>query len=638
TATDNSGTVNQTSNIAPGSAFPVGTTEVKYTATDGAGNQSTCSFNVIVNDTQNPSVITRNRIFTLDLDEDVILVPSDIDNGSSDNCGILSYELDKTLFTAADEGENTVTLTVTDINGNQVREDATVTININIDQEPCAVELEISSITGPLDPNPVNSTIQVSATVVGDVVEAKWIWDNEQETVLSAPFGDFAAQYTYTTPGVYQIKLVVKDACGNEVEGLTDLAVIFDPDGGFVTGGGWIWSPKGSYLQNLDSEGRANFGFVAKYRKGSNKVDGHTEFQYRDGNLNFNSTNHRSMSLVVAGHKALYKGEGTINREAGYSFMVSVIDGNLKDPIESDKFRMKIWITDTGELVYDNQIGEDENADASSDISGGSIVIHQPKSKGKNKSIDANGLTIVPWNTPFEEIKDFELLITDEYGQEVNLKVDWSKEGYDPLVSGMYTITGSLMESISLKLQYEVQMYVMVEEKGLPIDIEIDRNIIPKSIVDGEVIGTLRTIDPADDIHTYTILENEFVDLDGDRVVWKGAQFLKNEMKLMVSSTDRVGQTIQREITLTREVIPNQVIVYPNPATSETNVRVDIFKPSKVAIRLYDAKGVLVVEIEEEHSETFIENLNLEGIANGMYQVQVQINHQVITKILVKNN
>jgi hypothetical protein len=258
--------------------------------------------------------------------------------------------------------------------------------------------------------------------------------------------------------------------------------------------------------------------------------------------------------------------------------------------------------------------------------------------KGKNKSIETNGLTIVPWNTPFEQIKDYELLIMDENGQEVNLKVNWSEEGYEPLVSGIYTITGSLLESISLKLEHKVQMYVLVEEKPHPIAIEIDSNIIPKSIVEGEVIGRLITVDPTDNIHTYNILENEFADLDGDLLVWKGAQFLKNEMKLIVSSTDRVGQSIEGEIALKREMIPNQVMVYPNPASTETNIRVDIFKPSKVAIRLYDAKGVLVVEIEEEHSETFIKNLNLNAIANGMYQIHVQIDHQIITKILVKNN
>jgi hypothetical protein len=56
TATDNSGSVNLTSNFEPGSFFPVGTTVVTYTATDAAGNTATCSFEVTVSDNEKPVI------------------------------------------------------------------------------------------------------------------------------------------------------------------------------------------------------------------------------------------------------------------------------------------------------------------------------------------------------------------------------------------------------------------------------------------------------------------------------------------------------------------------------------------------------------------------------------------------------
>ncbi|MEN2284533.1 HYR domain-containing protein, partial [Algoriphagus sp. SE2] len=65
TASDNSGSVTLTSNFEPGTIFPVGITTVVYTARDAAGNQSTCSFNVIVNDSEIP-VITTNGDQNLD--------------------------------------------------------------------------------------------------------------------------------------------------------------------------------------------------------------------------------------------------------------------------------------------------------------------------------------------------------------------------------------------------------------------------------------------------------------------------------------------------------------------------------------------------------------------------------------------
>jgi hypothetical protein len=41
-----------------------------------------------------------------------------------------------------------------------------------------------------------------------------------------------------------------------------------------------------------------------------------------------------------------------------------------------DKFRIKIWNKATSTVVYDNQLGDVDNADATDAIEGGSIVIH----------------------------------------------------------------------------------------------------------------------------------------------------------------------------------------------------------------------------------------------------------------------
>ncbi|MTB53754.1 hypothetical protein E1J53_0022470, partial [Lewinella sp. W8] len=58
-----------------------------------------------------------------------------IDGGSTDACGIASFSEDITEFTCADVGPNTVTLTVTDVNGNEDSCEATVTVEDNIDPE-----------------------------------------------------------------------------------------------------------------------------------------------------------------------------------------------------------------------------------------------------------------------------------------------------------------------------------------------------------------------------------------------------------------------------------------------------------------------------------------------------------------------
>ena len=48
TASDNSGSVTLTYDWPSGSAFPIGSTNVTYTATDAAGNQITSTFTVTV--------------------------------------------------------------------------------------------------------------------------------------------------------------------------------------------------------------------------------------------------------------------------------------------------------------------------------------------------------------------------------------------------------------------------------------------------------------------------------------------------------------------------------------------------------------------------------------------------------------
>ena len=55
TASDNCTTVTLDSDHDSGDSFPVGITTVTYTATDSTGNTITCSFDIRVNDEENPT-------------------------------------------------------------------------------------------------------------------------------------------------------------------------------------------------------------------------------------------------------------------------------------------------------------------------------------------------------------------------------------------------------------------------------------------------------------------------------------------------------------------------------------------------------------------------------------------------------
>jgi hypothetical protein len=142
-----------------------------------------------------------------------------------------------------------------------------------------------------------------------------------------------------------------------------------------VTGGGWINSPAGSYAANPSLTGQATFGFVAKYVIGSSTPTGNTQFHLQVGDFRFSST--RYDYLVVAAGKAKYKGEGTINGVGGYGFMLTAIDGDMKDPPGPDGFRMRIWNIASGAVVYDNVAGAVEDSYSAANLAGGSIVVHR---------------------------------------------------------------------------------------------------------------------------------------------------------------------------------------------------------------------------------------------------------------------
>ncbi|QEC58544.1 T9SS type A sorting domain-containing protein [Flavisolibacter ginsenosidimutans] len=106
----------------------VGENAVTLTVTDVHGNQASGTAIVVVKDVTLPSVITKNITVNLSSDGKATIAAADVNNGSSDDCGIQSVNLDKSSFDCSNVGENTVVLTVTDTHGNQATGTATVTV------------------------------------------------------------------------------------------------------------------------------------------------------------------------------------------------------------------------------------------------------------------------------------------------------------------------------------------------------------------------------------------------------------------------------------------------------------------------------------------------------------------------------
>jgi len=118
-STDACGIATTTIDVSSFDCSNVGPNTVTLTVTDNNGNVSTCTTVVTVEDNV-PPVANCAAPFTIELDANgnASITLADIENGSTDACGIASTSIDITNFTCADKGDNVVTLTVTDNNGN----------------------------------------------------------------------------------------------------------------------------------------------------------------------------------------------------------------------------------------------------------------------------------------------------------------------------------------------------------------------------------------------------------------------------------------------------------------------------------------------------------------------------------------
>ncbi|WP_273445147.1 HYR domain-containing protein, partial [Neolewinella agarilytica] len=106
---------------------------VTYGFRDFSDNVTQCTVALIVLDTTPPAPVCMDLTVQLDGEGNGSIATDDntmsqIDGGSTDNCGPLTFSEDITDFDCADIGPNTVTLTVTDPSGNVTTCDATVTV------------------------------------------------------------------------------------------------------------------------------------------------------------------------------------------------------------------------------------------------------------------------------------------------------------------------------------------------------------------------------------------------------------------------------------------------------------------------------------------------------------------------------
>ena len=84
----------------------------------------------------------------------------------------------------------------------------------------------------------------------------------------------------------------------------------------------------------------------------NNKNPKREAIEFKLGKLDFKTVDYDSEA--VSGSETQFRGTGTVNGKAGFNFTLTIIDGQSG---ASDKVRVKIWNEQTGDTVFDSDLG-----------------------------------------------------------------------------------------------------------------------------------------------------------------------------------------------------------------------------------------------------------------------------------------
>ena len=188
-------------NVSTFDCTNLGPNNVVLTVTDEQGNSDSATAVVTIVDDMAPTVVAQDISVSLDANGAATITAADIENGSSDNCTAdanLTFAINTTDFDCANLGANTVTLSVTDEEGNVGS--ATVTVTVVDDIAPVAVA---NDITIEIDANgiAVLDIDDIGASTDNCAIYEEWV----NKTTFDC--GDI---------GVNTVNFVAEDTSGNQ--------------------------------------------------------------------------------------------------------------------------------------------------------------------------------------------------------------------------------------------------------------------------------------------------------------------------------------------------------------------------------------------------------------------------------------
>jgi uncharacterized delta-60 repeat protein len=522
-ATDNCpGTITfQHSPFPSENVFPVGVTNIEWTATDAEGNSSTCIQTITVVDNQ-PPVITGEAASTY------VLSPPNhtmrdvtINYTATDNCAVtttVSVESNEPINGVGDGDTDPDYVVLDNVPGSagqyvshlQLRSERaaggtgriyTVTITATDPYGNTTIKTIDIHVAHDIKKPHGGQAFKVGTTVSfegefwdkpGNTHTAKWMIDGSTtvKAAVTEPYGNrngkITGSYKFTTPGVYKLQMNVTDQNGinhyaTTAGDIEAIVVIYDPNGGHTYGGGYFNSPAGALKSNPSATGKASYGFAMNYFKNSTYPKGETQFEFKVGSFEFNALNFEY--LAINNSTAQFKGTGKVSGgQSGVGFTMTVVDGEL-DGSSVDKIRMKIYNKNNGQVIYDNQPGASDAALPTQAVGANSVIVIG----GGAKSLTVNSdLPIVRMDNNFMNEDLAVGAFPNPHQGTFSLRIQSPVSG--KMTIEYFTMTGARIYSNEQKVKAHEQ--VLVPNTGLKFSGTIFYKVSINGIIKtGKIIG-----------------------------------------------------------------------------------------------------------------------------------------------------
>ena len=335
----------------------VGNFAITVTVTDNNNCSDTEIINVNVADAGPPVAICQDLTVVLDANGEATLTFDQVDNGSTDDCGITSKNLSQSLFTCSDVGTVQVQLTIMDALGNS--DDCMATITVEDNSLPTAICQDITlqldaNGQAPLSPEAIDqgSTANCGVNLSIDQTDFSTQDIGDQIITLTAAdsYGNIATCNATVTIEAYSPtfesnnpQLKIYNSTYFTAEDAVNI-IVEDMD---LLNEGHLDAGNSKVVFQGDEDNQLQSGAAVFYNLEMNKADGQkmrlVDHAFVTNNLNFNAKNNK---IEIHDHNLSIGDQGSITGFDDMDYIQTNGEGLLKKSSLSN-FTFPVGYTDS---------------------------------------------------------------------------------------------------------------------------------------------------------------------------------------------------------------------------------------------------------------------------------------------------